>query len=137
MPEEPEVVATSGEMTSPFFPGNYPHNMDLIKTIQATEGHRINIRFTDFDLDEEADGYDYVAITEGDGRYLASFGPGAFNYWYKNHQWSDAHGGTWHKEKTERAIKALNLTSVTDTVHVRFYSDGEASGRGWRLEWSK
>ena len=119
LPEEPESVPTSGEMTSPNFPANYPNNLHERKTIEVAKGNVINIHFTDFEV-ERTDPVDYLEITDGDGTLLGHFGAG--------HYTEATPGRTWRME---------NLTSVTETVHLLFHTDESVTRSGWRLEWSK
>ena len=114
LPEEPESLPTSGEMTSPNFPSDYPNDLHERKTIKVAKGNVINIHFTDLDLERP---YDYVDIIDGDGTFLGHFGP----------RYRDEVG-----ERQERVI-----TSFTETVHVLFHTDDSVSLSGWRLEWSK
>merc|ERR1712233_241784 len=117
--EEPESLPTSGEMTSPNFPSNYPNDLHERKTIEVAKGNVINIHFTDYEL-ESPDQVDYLEITDGDGTLLGHFG--AAHY-------VDNSG-------PRKGIKILDLTSVTETVHVLFHTDDSVTRRGWRLEWS-
>ena len=66
LPEEPESLPTSGEMTSPNFPSNYTNDLHERKTIEVAKGNVINIHFTDYEL-ESPDQVDYLEITDGDG----------------------------------------------------------------------
>ena len=70
-PDQPEQ--TSGHLTSPNFPGNYPNGLHERKTIEVAKGNVIKIHFTDFDL-ERPDQVDYVDILDGDGSFLGRFG---------------------------------------------------------------
>ena len=119
LPEEPESLPTSGEMTSPNFPSNYPNDLHERKTIKVAKGNVINIHFTDYEL-ESPDQVDYIEITDGDGTLLGHFGAA--------HYISDGF---------RKGIKIPDLTSVTETVHVLFHTDDSVTRSGWRLEWSK
>ena len=112
LPEEPETTVTSGEMTSPNFPNDYPSKIHQRKTIQVAKGKIIHIHFTDFEV-EHPEQFDYVEITDGDGSRLGRFSADQNN---------DPH---------------LNVTSNTETVHVLFHTDTNTAKKGWRLEWSK
>ena len=106
--EEPESLPTSGVMTSPNFPSNYPNDLHQRKTIEVAKGNVVNIRFTDFSL-ESPDRVDYVELTDGDGTSLGHFA----------------------------SLQQLEgvITSNTETLHVLFHTDGSVTERGWRLEW--
>ena len=122
LPEEPESLPTSGEMTSPNFPANYPNNLHERKTIEVAKGNVINIHFTDYEL-ESPDQVDYLEITDGDGTLLGHFGAA--------HYVDNSEGGR------RKGIKIPDLTSVTETVHVLFHTDDSVTRSGWRFEWSK
>ena len=120
-PEQPEQ--TSGHLTSPNFPANYPNDLHERKTIEVAKGNVINIHFTDFDL-ERPDQVDYVEVTDGDGSFLGRFGA---------RHYSDE-GGT---QRPREMIRISDITSFTETVHVLFHTDRTVTRSGWRLEWSK
>merc|ERR1719385_232794 len=122
LPDEPETLPTSGSLSSPNFPANYPNDLHERKTIKVAEGNIINIHFTDFEL-ESPDQVDYVDITDGAGTSLGHFG--ARHY-----------PNTLEFGRGDRTIRIPDLTSVTETVHVLFHTDGSVTERGWRLEWS-
>ena len=71
--EEPESLPTSGEMTYPNFPANYPNDFHERKTIEVAKGNVVNVHFTDFEFESPAQ-FDYVEITDGDGTFLGRFG---------------------------------------------------------------
>merc|ERR1719365_417193 len=121
LPEEPESFPTSGEMTSPNFPSNYPNDLHERKTIEVAKGNVINIHFTDYEL-ESPDQVDYLEITDGDGSLLGHFGAA--------HYVDNSEGGR------RKGIEIPDLTSVTETVHVLFHTDDSVTRSGWRLEWS-
>ena len=125
LPGEPESLPTSGEMTSPNFPANYPNDLHERKTIEVAKGNVINIHFTDFNL-ESPDEVDYLEITDGDGTLLGHFGAGY--YVDEGKRWDLDGGG-------RKGIS--NLASVTETVHVLFHTDESVASTGWRLKWSK
>ena len=130
--EEPESLPTSGHLTSPNFPANYPLELHERKTIEVAKGNVIKIHFTDLDVERP---YDYVDIIDGDGTFLAHFG-----LQYKLDEGDDGEGsgdgsGEGSGEVGERQERVI--TSFTETVHVLFHSDDSVSRSGWRLEWSK
>jgi len=121
LPDEPDSLPTSGEMTSPNFPSNYPNDLHERKTIEVAKGNVINIHFTDYEL-ESPDQVDYLEITDGDGTLLGHFGAA--------HYVDNSEGGR------RKGIKISDLTSATETVHVLFHTDDSVTRSGWRLEWS-
>merc|ERR1712172_468350 len=62
LPEEPESLPTSGVMTSPSYPSDYPNNLHQRKTIQVAKGNIVNIHFTDFELEHYT--VDFLEITD-------------------------------------------------------------------------
>merc|ERR1712105_281500 len=114
LPEEPESLPTSGEMMSPNFPSNYPHNLHERKTIEVAKGNVINIHFTHLDLERPVD---YVEITDGDGTFLGHFGPRNTLDEGEDVDGSSEGSGEGGQQK-ERII-----TSLTETVHVLFHTD--------------
>ena len=132
LPEEPESLPSSGEMSSPNFPRNYVNNLHERKTIEVAKGNVINIHFTDFHLEDDEQ-VDYVEITDGDGTLLGHFG-GFYNT-DEGDSGSGSGEGSGDEEPDRNRIS--DITSVTETVHVLFHTDGSVTRRGWRLEWSK
>ena len=122
LPEEPESLPTSGSLSSPNFPSNYPNDLHERKTIKVAKGNVIKIHFTDFEVERvpnEAD-IDFLDITDGDGTFLGHFGAKHYVTYKKDLSW----------------IRIGDLTSVTETVHVLFHTDESGTERGWRLDWS-
>ena len=115
--EPREDQPTSGVMTSPNYPDDYPNNVNLARTIVVPKGNIIAMQLTHFALERE---HDYVVITDGDPTRhreedrtrLAKF-----------------HGGSsdWKYE----------IVSHTETVVVTFVTDGSVNAKGWRLEWGE
>merc|ERR1719391_1391102 len=129
--EGPESLPTSGHLTSPNFPANYPLELHERKTIEVAKGNVIKIHFTDLDVERP---YDYVDIIDGDGTFLAHFG-----LQYKLDEGDDGEGsgdgsGEGSGEVGERQERVI--ISFTETVHVLFHTDDSVSLSGWRLEWS-
>ena len=58
---------TSGVLTSPNYPEDYPNNLDLVHEIQVPEGNTIWLRFTELTLEPFAD---KIRVTDGDGTSL-------------------------------------------------------------------
>ena len=49
----------SGEVTSPGYPGYYPHDVSVVQTISVPQGGRIELTFTAFDIEDYYDYCDY------------------------------------------------------------------------------
>merc|ERR1719234_2261477 len=126
-PEQPEQ--TSGHLSSPNFPANYPNDIHERKTIEVAKGNVIKIHFTDFDL-ERPDQVDYVDLTDGDGSFLGRFGARHYVDEEGNSEGSGVEGPKFLN------FRISDITSNTETVHVLFHTDGSVTRSGWRLEWS-
>ena len=108
-PSEAELPR-NGVLTSLHFPEDYPTNVDQVQKIQVPEGNTIWIRFTDFRCEHE---YDYVKIYDKDGTRLGFFDGGARS----DDDWRD------------------EISSNSNTVEVRFHTDGSVVYKGWKLVW--
>ena len=109
---EERELATSGVLTSLNFPERYSSYLDIVKKIQVPEGNTIRIWFVSYEVERK---YDTVTITDKDGTTLGRFDGGGYS------------DDDWWKE----------MVSKTDTVEVRFITDGSGTRRGWRLHWGK
>lgn len=66
---------SKGSITSPNYPGSYPHNSQCEWRISINEGSSIQIVFSDLDLESHADcKYDYLEIFDGNDASAKSFG---------------------------------------------------------------
>lgn len=70
--------SSSGNISSPNFPGLYPYNVDCSWLIVVSEGSSVLLTFHHFDLEYHADcDYDYVKIyngvSEDEGNLLGKF----------------------------------------------------------------
>ena len=53
-----------GVVTSPNYPGNYPHRLDKTFTIEGSPGKVLQMTFVDFDIEEDSDcAYDWLQVT--------------------------------------------------------------------------
>ncbi|KAK3106526.1 hypothetical protein FSP39_021900 [Pinctada imbricata] len=61
-----DLTTTTGIITSPNYPSNYPHNRDCIWTITAPQGNQILLNVTEFALEFHPNcNYDYLEIRNG------------------------------------------------------------------------
>ncbi|XP_062284242.1 CUB domain-containing protein 2 [Scomber scombrus] len=72
------LSAPSGNISSPNFPGPYPHNIDCSWLIVVAEGSSILLTFNHFELEYHANcAYDYIkiynGISEDEGNLLGTF----------------------------------------------------------------
>ncbi|XP_044133614.1 cubilin-like [Bufo gargarizans] len=106
----------SGVIKSPNWPNNYAPNRLCVWHIQVPEGKNIVVNFTHFDL-EDTDlisklCYDYVAAYEESSGQAIKYGPFC---------------GT---------IMPARITSQSNTLTIRFYSDIFTESRGFRAYWT-
>ena len=99
---------TSGVLTSPNYPEDYPNNLNLFYGIQVPEGNTIWLRFTELTLEPFAD---KIRVTDRDGTLL---------------------GDSSHYPNS-----GMQFVSRTNTVEVHFHTDSSTTKRGWRLEWGE
>ncbi|PVD35988.1 hypothetical protein C0Q70_02958 [Pomacea canaliculata] len=58
------MASSTGVITSPDFPNNYPHNRDCVWVITVGAGNQIQLNFTTFNLEQHARcQYDYLEIS--------------------------------------------------------------------------
>uniref|UniRef100_A0A4W4FF98 CUB domain-containing protein n=1 Tax=Electrophorus electricus TaxID=8005 RepID=A0A4W4FF98_ELEEL len=72
------LSATSGNISSPNFPGLYPYNVECVWLIVVSEGSSVLLTFHHFELEYHANcAYDYIkiynGISEGEGNLLGKF----------------------------------------------------------------
>ena len=95
----------SGELSSPNFPGYYGNYYIKSYEIQ-TSSDPITIYFSHFSTESCCD---FVSIEDGDGTVLL--------------------------QDTSGTSIPANTTSRTNTVYVKFKTDGGVSSSGWKLNW--
>ena len=103
---------TTGVVTSPNYPNNYPYSLDRTDIIWVEEGLIIAMQFTAFDVEfnswlSSCD--DHVTIKNGDGTSLM--------------------------EKTCGSSLPAALTSKSNVVKIYFHSNEVNSYSGWSLTW--
>ena len=111
------TVATGdvNEITSPNYPQNYPSNptgAPMKKPMEVSDGNRIKITFTDFELEDNGCRYDYVTIEDADGSMLLD----------------KTCGSNMPREP---------IFSKTNKAHLTFHSDGADQFKGFRIEWEE
>ena len=114
---------STGVVTSPNHPGNYPNNVEKTETIQVESGKIMMLVFTHFDVYGYSCGFndfttvctcDYVNITDGDGTTL--MGQSCSRPW---------------------SFQPPIMLSRSNTVEVFFRTNGEYYDMsGWSLSWS-
>ena len=102
---------TTGVLSSPNHPGNYPDFFAKTETIQVKEGLVILLQFTAFNIEPHSKcGLDNLTITDGDGTPLM--------------------------EKTCGSTLPSNITSVTNVVKALFRANANVTESGWSVSWS-
>lgn len=104
--------ATSGEITSTNYPGNYDNNLNQNYPIIATPGKIIKVTFVDFDVEDDSTcRYDHVTATDGDGTELMA--------------------------KTCGAQTPPPFTSKTNKVNFHLKTDYSVRRKGFRVTWEE
>ena len=116
----PPILLTTGVVTSPNYPDNYPHNLDKTETIQVESGKLLRIEFTQFNVVGVFTLYgvvgtcvDFVKIIDGDGTTLL-----------------DDSCGT--------SVPPI-ISSRSNRVKIFFHTNGwtnRYTAAGWSLSWS-
>ena len=95
-------------VTSPNYPNNYPSNLLKIYPIEVANASIIKISIDDMELESnDVCRYDYIEIEDGDGTVLL--------------------------DKTCGSRHPAEIVSQTNTVKVIFKTDGDGSGKGWKI----
>ena len=57
-----DVTGSSGQIASPNYPRQYPHNVEYAWTITVPAGMRVRVMFIQMDLEAASCRYDYVKV---------------------------------------------------------------------------
>ena len=128
----------AGVVTSPNFPGYYPHNLDKTEKIQVESGKILRLEFTQFAIHgypAACDHDDYVKITDGDGITLIDKICGFSGIDPSNHD---------HITKKNLYFLPPIITTRSNRVEIFFHTNGgilevkipERTSNGWSLSWS-
>ncbi|CAH1775425.1 unnamed protein product [Owenia fusiformis] len=107
------ITSTSGSLTSPGYPGNYPHDKTCEWLITVPKRRVVKLKFSDFNMEAHSSCQsDYLAVYDGPdsgarlhGRYCGAVNPADFD-------------------------------SSTNQIFIQFRSDSADSGTGFRVEFS-
>ena len=67
-------MGSSGEITSPEYPSNYPDNSNVAHIIEVTEGLKIELEILNFDLEHQSlCYYDFCQVLDTDGKEIGKF----------------------------------------------------------------
>ncbi|KAL3836256.1 hypothetical protein ACJMK2_021695 [Sinanodonta woodiana] len=107
-----ELTASTGVITSPNFPNNYPHQRECVWTIVAPFGNQILLNITDFEVENHLNCiYDYLEIRNG------GFATSPLV-------------GTYCGTNIDRII-----VSHSNRMYLKFKTDNTQSARGFRLSY--
>jgi cubilin len=60
-----DITGSSGQVASPNYPSQYPHNVNYVWTIMVDIGYRIRVTFTSIDIESASNCYyDYVKVSK-------------------------------------------------------------------------
>ena len=100
-----------GVVSSPNYPGNYPHNLRKTEKIEVQEGLVLALKFTEFHIQSQSTcDFDHLAITEADGTILLKRRCGSF--------------------------MPPPLVSKSNIVIIHFSTNSNGAQSGWSLSWS-
>ena len=103
-----DIMASSGTITSPNYPRNYPSNANCVWRITVPPGYRVQLSFSAFNLESHSScNYDYVELRNG----FSSSSPLIAKYC-----------GT----------SAPTRTANGRSIYVKFRSDGSFTRTGFR-----
>ena len=122
------ILFTTGEVTSPNYPNNYPNDLNKTQTIRVEEGLIISLQFKAFDILkyywDSTCSYDHLTITDNDGTTLMekSCGSSSSNV---------VVGG----QSIGSSLPA-DIRSTSNVVNLLFITDGGGTSSGWSVSWS-
>ena len=104
------MYETTGVVTSPNFPGDYPNDLEKTYTIKVEEGLAVFLEFTAFNVEYSSTcRYDHLTITDGDGTTLM--------------------------EKSCGSTLPPAIRSRTNTINLVFTTDEIETRTGWSVSW--
>ena len=116
-----KIFFSTGVVTSPNHPGDYPDNLDKTQTLQVETGKILRLEFTRFAVyacDITTCPCDYVKITDGDGTTLMDNSCG----------YSDPSLPAYFLPPI--------ITTRSNRVEIFFHTDSSGTTTGWSLSWS-
>ena len=123
------MLFTTGFVTSPNYPGNYPNNLEKTETIQVEEGLILSLQFTAFDIESHPTCLkDHLTITDGDGTTLMEKSCG-----------SSSDGNILIGGQSIGSSLPATILSTSNVVNLVFRTDDyngmHGSGSGWSVSW--
>ena len=121
-------VFTTGVVTSPNHPGNYPDKLRKTQTIQVAQGLVLSLQFTAFDIQYDSlCSDDHLTITDGDGTILMGRSSSSS---------SPSSPILPAPARSCGSSLPANITSRTNTVNLMFTTDERDTRSGWSVSWS-
>ena len=122
-----ERLFTTGVITSPNYPNQYPNNVEKTERIEAESGMILRLEFTNFHIYPCADqdgvttcaACDFVKITDGDGTTLMD----------------NSCGYSSEDPSSSSYFQPPTITTRTNTVEIFFHTDASGTTTGWSLSW--
>ena len=117
----PHSISSTGFITSPNHPGNYPHNLEKTETIEVEVGQILRLEFIHFAVyacDVSTCPCDFVRITDGDGTTLMDKSCGD----------SDPSASLHFSPPI--------IKTRSNKVEIFFHTDGMNSKTGWKIRWT-
>ena len=119
------ILKTTGVVTSPNYPRDYPNNLNKTEIIEVESGKILRLEFTHFDVDWESTcQYDFVKITDGDGTTLMDNSCGY------------SLGVSYVGPSSPKYFLPPIITTRSNRVEIFFHTDGSDTKTGWSLSWS-
>ncbi|XP_056636815.1 uncharacterized protein LOC130445275 [Diorhabda sublineata] len=113
------INGTEGSITSPNYPNNYYHNLDLFIRISGPDKTRIVIKFIHIHIESQLEClYDYIELKSV----------------YKHNQ-NSSNDIFRLCGNHERDMDRFNFVSETNEVDIKFHTDYSISDRGFSLIW--
>ena len=130
MPIAHSIWNTTGVVSSPNFPGNYPANIERKETIKVEQGLLLLLQFTAFDI-QFTDEFlttcsDHLTIMDEDGTTLMEKSCG-----------SHFNGSILFGDKMIGSFLPVPIRSRSNIVNLTFSSDSSINTwPGWSLSWT-
>ncbi|XP_076334873.1 mannan-binding lectin serine protease 1-like isoform X1 [Tachypleus tridentatus] len=110
---QPTLSGPEGDITSPFYPSNYPDNIDCWTKITVHEGKQIILEFEKISLEVDEDcSYDFIEIFDGSVKDAPLL-------------------GRFCKKEDEKTLRSTN-----NTLLIYFHSDDLLNHRGFQAHYS-
>ena len=125
------ILFSTGEVTSPNYPNNYPNFLEKTQTIRVEEGLILSLLFTAFDIDtcsncDSSCRSDHLTITDGDGTTLMEKSCGSLSIG----DYVVIVGGQSIGSSLPAAI-----TSTSNIVKLVFITNRQHTRSGWSVSW--